>query len=120
MTKNKKILLGLGMGAVLLAAFLLVFLAGVHLGRRPQNRRFFAGSLTGRFGHGTVGIINSLGNNNFVLADRFGKLITVNIDKDTFFRVGGFSDLKKGDRVIVIGEILNPETVIKAKMVRII
>lgn len=132
MKKKETIIFGLGIGAGIAIIFLLVFLAGVYIGSRKAGifpfweRRFSLphGYFPSRFGHGVIGTIDSLGEKMFVVKDRSGALKTVLIDDKTLLRRDGssitFSDLRKDEQIIVIGEPQEKEGAIKAKVVRVI
>lgn len=132
MKDRQTILLGIGIGIGIAIILLLVFFAGIHVGSKRaglfpfwERRYHTAGDFVpGKFGHGTIGTIDSIGNNTIVVKDRTGALKTVLIDDKTIFRHNGsvmqFTDLKKDDQVIVIGEPQDTEGAIKAKVIRII
>ncbi len=132
MTEKKRILIGMGVGLGLAFLFLLVFLLGFLIGcRKPRFLPFWEKRMVAprdfvpaRFGHGVVGVIDSLGEKSLVVKERNGGLKTVLIEEGTIFRRDGaeikFSDLQKGDQVIVLGEPEEKEGAIKAKVIRII
>lgn len=123
MKGKKNILIRFGLGAALALILLAVFFVGVFIGRgesRPMHRDFFPS----RFGHGAIGIIESLGESTVVVRDRSGALKTVLLDGQTQIRRGhtntSFSDLKKNEQVIILGEPAEKEGAIKAKLIRVI
>jgi len=130
MKDKRNILIGVGIGVVLALVLLLVFFSGLFIGRR-ENR--FLPSFGGRhmyrdfipkdFGHGAIGTIESLGENTLVVRDRTDALKTVLVDNQTQIRRGhtsiNFSDLKKDEQVIVLGDPEEKEGAIKAKLIRI-
>ena len=133
MKDKRNILIGVGIGAVLAASLLLVFFLGLFIGRREN--RFFpyfggGGRLMHRdfiprdFGHGAIGAIENLGENTLVVRDRSGALKTVLVDNQTQIKRGhtsiNFSDLKKDEQVIVLGDPEEKEGAIKAKLIRVI
>ncbi|MGB9911342.1 MAG: hypothetical protein ACPLKP_01915 [Microgenomates group bacterium] len=132
MKERKKILIGIGIGLLMAFLLVLVFLLGFLIGsRQPGFFPFWEKRIVAprefippRFGHGVVGIIDSIGENSLVVKERNGALKTVLIEENTVLRQNGteikFSDFKEGDQVIVIGEPEEKEGVIKAKVVRII
>lgn len=132
MKNRKTILVGILVGAVLTVLIILVFVAGLHIGSRRagalpfwERRYGFPqhGFVGGKFGHGTNGVIDSLGNNSLVVKERSGALITVLVDDKTTLRRDGssikFADLKGAEQVIVIGEPQKTEGAILAKVVRV-
>ena len=130
MKDKRNILIGIGIGAVLAAVILIVFLFGMFIGRR-ENR--FLPSFGGRhmsrdfipknFGHGAIGTIESLGENTLVVRDRSGALKTVLVDNQTQIRRGhtsiNFSELAKDEQVIVLGDPEEKEGAIKARLIRV-
>ncbi|OGH22238.1 MAG: hypothetical protein A3D75_02370 [Candidatus Levybacteria bacterium RIFCSPHIGHO2_02_FULL_37_18] len=131
--KNKQtVLLGLGIGIGAAIVLLLVFFSGVYIGSKRaglfpfwERRHIYQnGFVPNRFGHGTVGTIDTVGENTFVVKDRSGALKTILVDEKTILRRDRaeikFSDLKKDEQVIVIGEPQEQEGAIKAKAVRVI
>ncbi|MDP3726738.1 MAG: hypothetical protein Q8Q96_00290 [bacterium] len=132
MKKKQTFFFGLGIGAGIAIVLLLVFFAGIYIGSRKAGifpfweRRFSLphGYFPGRFGHGVIGIIDSLGEKTFIVEDRSGALKTVLVGGETLLRRDGssitFSDLRKDEQVIVIGEPQEQEGAIKAKVVRVI
>lgn len=133
MTERQNILIWVGIGAALAAAVLVVFFLGVFLGSRGYSlpRSFF--DLGGRrssqdffprdFGHGALGNIESLGENTFVVRDRAGTLKTILVDGETQIRRGhsrlDFSQLQVGQAVVVLGEPVEAEGAIKARLIRL-
>jgi hypothetical protein len=130
--KNKRtVLLGIGIGAVSAITLLLVFFFGIYVGSKKaglfpfwERRHIYQnGFVSPKFGHGIVGIIDSIGEESLVVRDRSGALKTVLVDKETLLRRGHseikFSDLKKDEQVIVIGEPQEKEGAIKAKVIRV-
>lgn len=132
MKDRKKIFIGVGVGLGLAFLFLAVFLIGFFIGsRKPRFFPFWEKRLVSprefvppHFGHGVVGIIDSIGENTIIVKERNGALKTVLIDKDTVLRKNGakieFSELKKDDQVIVLGEPEEKEGAIRAKVLRVI
>ena len=131
MKDKRNILIGIGIGAILAVVILVVFFLGIFIGRR-ENRFFpyFGGRghiyqdfFPRNFGHGAMGIIESLGENTLVVRDRSGTLKTVLIDNQTQIRRGhvdiNFSDLKKDEQVIVLGDPEEKEGAIKARLIRV-
>lgn len=130
LVKKRQMLLGLGIGVVAGAILLLVFLAGIFVGRRESGFLFFgrmhnfAGSVVSRYGHGAIGTVDSIGNDAFVIKTRSEELETVLVDSKTVFRKNNssakFSDLKKSEEVIVVGDPQEQEEAVQARFVRII
>lgn len=132
MKERKKVFIGIGVGLALALLFLVVFLIGFFIGSRKPHffpfweKRFVAPRefVPSRFGHGVVGIIDSIGENTIVVKERNGALKTVLVNEDTVLRKNGerieFSELKKDDQVIVLGEPEEKEGAIKAKVLRVI
>lgn len=127
--KKEQMLKGLGIGVAAGIIVLVVFLAGVFVGRRENGfflarMRSFPGGIVARYGHGAIGTIDSIGKNTFVIKTRSDEIETVLTDNKTVYRKydsdAKFSDLKKSDRVIVIGEPQEKEEAIKATFVRIV
>lgn len=130
MKDKQNILLGIAIGAVLALVLLTAFFLGVFIGRR-ENRflPYFGGRhisqdfLPRNFGHGAMGIIESLGENILIVHDRTGALRTVLVDNQTQIRRGhisiNFSQLKTGEQIIVLGEPEEKEGAIKAKLIRV-
>ena len=130
MKGGRSILTGIGIGAALAALIFAAFFFGIFIGRREN--RFFP-YLGGRhmhrdfipkdFGHGAIGTIESLGENTIVVRDRTDALKTVLVDNQTQIRRGhtgiNFSDLKKDEQVIVLGDPEEKEGAIKAKLIRV-
>lgn len=130
--ENKKkfltgILIGVGLAIIIAGTFLL----GIFVGK--TNHRFFP-YWEKRFryndyfpmkikSHGTVGTINSLGKDSFIIKENDGALKTVVVDKNTLIRRGRlpikFSDLKEGKKVIVLGQPDDKEKIIKAYVIRV-
>lgn len=130
--KNKQtVLLGLGIGIGAALILLLVFFTGMYIGNKKagafpfwERRYSFPHDfVSGKFGHGVVGIIDSLGENSFIVKDRSGELKTILVDDQTIIRRNRspikFSDLKKEDKIIVIGEPQEQEGAIKARVIRV-
>lgn len=132
MKNRQPILFGIGVGIGIAIVLLLVFFAGIHVGSNRagifpfwERRYHTAGDfISGKFGHGTIGTIDSIGNNTLVVKDRSEALKTVFIDDKTILRHDGspikFSDLKKDEKVIIVGEPQEQEGAIKARVIRII
>lgn len=130
--KNRKtILFGFGIGALSAFILLIVFFAGIAIGSRrfgipfPERRYGFPGGfIPSRFGHGAVGSVDSIGSNTFIVKERSGELETILVDDATVLRQDNssikFSDLKKGEEVIVIGDPEQQEQAIKARFIRVI
>jgi hypothetical protein len=130
MSRNQKILFGFLVGVFAVIILILAFALGVFVGR--YNTRFFP--LWRRDGfpeyfprrfenHGLFGIIQELGNSSFVVKSKNGNIVTVLIDKNTKIKRGfseiKFSDLKIGEKVIVLGEPQKDENAIKAVLIRV-
>lgn len=132
MKSRQTVLLGIGLGIGIAIVLLLVFFAGIYIGGSKtgafpfwERRHIFPGGFVpGRFGHGVIGTIDSIGNNTFIVKDRSGALKTVLVDNQTRIRRNGSTiksaDLKKDEQVIVIGEPQEQEGAIKARVVRVI
>ena len=130
MNKRQTVLQGIGIGIGIALIILAVFGAGFVFGTRHKlpfmDRRgmFWPGFVHNRFGHGVFGTIDSLGSNTFIVRDPSGGLKTVLVVNETLFRSDSssikFSDLRKNDRVIVLGEPEEKEGAVKAKVVRVI
>lgn len=130
MKDKRNILIGIGIGAILAAVMLVVFFLGLFVGRR-ENRFFpyFGGRHMSRdfiprdFGHGAIGEVESLGENTLIVRDRSGALKTVLVDNQTQIRRGhtsiNFSDLKKDEQVVVLGDPEEKEGAIKARVIRL-
>lgn len=132
MKNRQTILLSIVLGIFIAVILLLVFFVGIHVG---SNRdRFFpfwdnrghksGGFLHKRFGHGVIGVIDTIGNNTLVVKDRIDELKTILIDEQTLIKrdrsVIKFSNLKKDEKIIVLGEPQEKEGTIKAKVIRVI
>lgn len=130
--KNKQtVLFGLGVGVGIALVLLLVFFAGVRVGSRREvtfpfwERRhpIEGGFVHGNFGHGVVGSVDSIGDNTFIVKDRMGGLKTILVNDKTQLRSDGsaikFTDLKKDDRVIILGDPKPEEGAIVARVVRV-
>lgn len=121
MKDKQNILIGVGIGAVLAAVILFVFLLGVFIGRggRHLYRDFFPKN----FGHGAMGTIETLGEKTLVVRDRSGALKTVLVDDQTQTRRDhtsiNFSQLKTGEQIIVLGDPIEAEGAIKARVIRV-
>lgn len=127
--RKEQMVKGVGIGILAGIVLLVVFFAGVLLGRRESGLFFggmhrFSGGIVGRYGHGAIGSIDSVGKNTFIIKTRFGEIETVLTDSKTVFRKNNsnakFSDLKKGEEVVVIGEPQDQEEAIKATFIRIV
>lgn len=130
--KRQTLMFGFGAGIVAGIILLFVFLAGVFVGRREGGFLFlgrmhgFPGGIvvSSRFGHGAIGTIDSLGNDTIVIKERSGEIETILIDNKTILRKDSatikFSDLKKGDEIIVIGEPEQNDEAVKAKFLRVV
>lgn len=134
MEKRRNLLVGLIAGAAIALVILLVFFAGIFIGRlqqrkgfwpfwerRPIGRDFIPPKLDG---HGAIGVIDSLGTDTLIVKERTGALKTVLVDNQTMLRRGRapieFSDLKAGDEVVILGEPQVEEGAIKAKIIRLL
>jgi hypothetical protein len=129
MSRNQKILFGFLVGVFAGIILILAFAFGVFVGR--YNTRFFPLWRDGfpeyfphRFkNHGLFGIIQELDNSSFVVKSKNGNIVTVLIDKNTKIKRGfseiKFSDLKIGEKVIVLGEPQRDEDAIKAVLIRV-
>lgn len=132
MKGRQTVLLGIGIGVGVAVVLLLVFFGGIYIGsKRPDAFPFWErrrpppfGFVHGRFEHGAAGMIDSVGDDTFIVKDRSGVLKTVIVDNQTLFRENRspikFSDLKKDEQVIVLGDPQEKEGAIKARVVRII
>ncbi len=129
MKERKTIVFGLSIGVGIATLFILAFFVGIYL--RNKNTSFFPfwerrygheNHIRHKFGHGIVGNIESIDSVKFTVKNRFGEQKNILVDDKTIIKHEGsvikFSDLKKDDRVIVIGE--SADGVIKARMVRLI
>ena len=114
MKGRQMFLAGLGLGIGIAVVMILVFKIYFFTPRQFARHRS---------GHGVLGTIDSLANNQFTVKDRFGASKTIFLDDKTILRQDGsqikFSDLKKGNRVIVIGRPLESKGAITAKVVRL-
>ncbi len=132
MKDNQSLLKGAVIGAIFVLAIFLAFFLGLHFGQKPEFYQRFPlgkkippyGFIPKKFnGHGTVGEVDSVGKNTFIVKDRWGALKTVTIDKNTLIRKNNeratFEDIKKGVFVIVIGTPNIKEQIIKAEVIRI-
>lgn len=134
MEKRRDILVGLFAGAVVALIILVIFFAGVFIGRTQQRkgfwpfweRRYIHRDFISRKldGHGVIGVIDSLGTDTLVVKDRTGALKTVLVDNETKIRRGRipikFSDLKLKEHVMVLGEPQEEEGAIKARIIRVL
>ncbi|MDO8461091.1 MAG: hypothetical protein Q7S38_01470 [bacterium] len=131
MKDKRTAMLGIILGVGIALMLILVFFVGIYIGSKKANlfpfweRRFsYSGFVPHRFGHGTSGTIDSIGKNTLVVKDRSGALKTILIDDHTLLRRDRsqikFSDLKKGDLAIVIGEPKEDEGAIEATVVRVV
>ncbi len=132
MKNQRTIFLGIFMGVFIAAVLLLVFFVGIQIGR-SKNRLFpflenrsheSSGFLHKRYGHGVIGVIDTIGNNTLVVKDYLGELKTILIDEQTLIKIDKsvikFSNLKKDEKVIILGEPQEKEGTIKAKVIRVI
>lgn len=123
MKDKRNILFGIGIGAILATVILAVFLLGLAVGKRDSRflppRNFFPRD----FNHGVMGVIESLGENTLVIREREGGLKTVLVDNMTQIRHGhtpiNFSDLKKDEQVIILGEPAAEEEATRARLIRV-
>lgn len=132
MKNRRTVILGLSIGIGTAIVLLLVFFAGLYIGNRKSNifpfweRRGMPsdGFVPHNPGNGAVGVIDSVGNNTLVVKDRTGAFKTVLVDDKTTLRRDhteiSFSDFKKNDQIIVIGESQQQEGAIKAVLIRVI
>ncbi|MFH0936759.1 MAG: hypothetical protein V1808_00490 [Candidatus Daviesbacteria bacterium] len=132
MEKKQTVFIGVGIGIGIAIVLVVVFLLGIYLGSRKSNNFPFweKRPLTARefvpdrFGHGVIGTIDSLGNNTLIVKDRSGALKTIIIDDQTALRRNEspikFSDLKKDEQVIIIGQPQEKEGSIKATVIRVV
>ncbi|MCX7881550.1 MAG: hypothetical protein N2482_03540 [Patescibacteria group bacterium] len=127
---------GVLIGFVVFLLILLAFFLGLKIGRRdfspkaippmfhplmkPPKEGFIPKKLRG---HGVSGTVDSVSKESFIVKSRWGELMTILVDKKTQYRVdgkkGGFSDIKKGKNVFIIGEPDEKEAAIKALIIRI-
>lgn len=132
MKDNQSLLKGAVIGAVFILALFIAFFLGVYFGKKPEfyprfpvgKKVFPLGFIPKRLNsHGTVGEVDSVGKNTFIVKDRWGALKTVTVDKNTLIRKNKepakFEDIKKGDVVMVIGTPDIKEQTIKAQIIRI-
>ena len=132
MKNRRKLLIGLIAGTFFALVLIFVFFTGVLVGRRGEDRFFpfwerrhvFGDYVPNKLdGHGVVGTVDSLSTNTLVVKDRTGALKTVLVDNETKIRRGhmptNFSDLKTGEKVIILGEPQEQEGAIKAKIIRV-
>jgi|GEM_PF-5670470 len=126
---------GILIGVLVILAIIFAFILGVKFGRKefsyryppfmhPMMRPPKEGFVPHRFyGHGLVGIVDSVAKESFVVKSRWGELLTVLVDKNTQYKVDGktssFSDIKKGKTIMVLGEPKEEELAVKAKIIRI-
>lgn len=132
MKNRRTVILGLSIGIGATIVLLLVFFVGIYVGTKKSNafpfweRRHMPsnGYVPRDPGHGAVGIIDSIGNNTLVVKDRTGAFKTVLVDDKTTLRRNhteiSFSNLKKDDQVVIIGESQQEEGAIKAVVIRVI
>ncbi len=129
MKERKTIVLGLAIGIGIAALFILALFVGIYLRNKKTSffpfweRRYgYEGHIRHKFGHGIVGNIESIDSIKFTVKNRFGEQKNILVDDKTIIKYEGlaikFSDLKKDDRVVVIGE--PSDGGIKARMVRLI
>jgi len=131
MKSKQTVFLGVGIGIGAALVLLLVFFVGIYFGSKKaglfpfwERRHVYQnGFIPHRFGHGAVGTIDTIGENTFVVKDRSGALKTILVDEQTILRRDRteikFSDLKKDEQVIVIGEPEEQEGAIKAREIRV-
>lgn len=130
MKDKQNILIGVGIGAVLAAVILFVFLLGVFIGRRENRffpyfgaRHLYQDFFPKNFGHGAMGTIETLGEKTLIVRERSGALKTVLVDNQTQTRRGhtsiNFSQLKTGEQIIVLGDPIEAEGAIKARVIRV-
>lgn len=129
---RKDMINGLLSGILIAAVLIITFFIGFWVGRNDEAfLPHFPGNgqppefIGRRFnGHGVLGTIDSLGNNTLVVKDRRSDLQTVLTDQNTQVRRGTkvikFSDLKKRETVIVLGNPNSTEKAIKADIIRVI
>ncbi len=126
-----KVIKGIAIGTVAALIMILIFIIGIKIGRHgrflpfwpersfyPQNMSH--GQKVNR--HGLVGTIDSVGDKTLIIKPRIGDQKTVFVDDNTAFRQDwasiNFSDLKVGQRIIVLG---NPrDNAIDARAIRVI
>jgi len=131
MRNKHTVVFGLSVGIGMAVVLLIVFFAGVRVGRRDGMFPFWGrrypiegGFVHGNFGHGVVGTIDSIGANTFIVKDRMGGLKTILVDEETKFRRDGltikFTDLEKDDKVIILGDPKPEEGAIVARVVRVL
>ncbi len=129
-TNKQKIINGIGVGILALVTIILIFIAGFHFGRRerflpfwPQNLSHNHEQSRQKFGrHGIVGSIESIDQNTVSIKLRNGDSKKVLTDNNTTITKDGmsinFSDLKVGDRVLVLGNPTNNE--LQARALKVI
>jgi len=126
---------GVIIGFAIFTLVILAFFLGVKVGRREYYYRYppifhpwmkepRKGFIPPKFrGRGTVGVVDSVGKDSFVVKNRWGELVTVVVDKNTKYYVdgkqGSFSDIKKGKNVFVVGQPNEKEITIQAEAIRI-
>lgn len=132
MKNRQTIFSSIVLGIFIAAILLLVFFVGIHIGSRKdrifpfwERRNHMSGSfMHSRFGHGAIGVIDLIGINMLVVKDRYSELKTILIDEQTLIKRGRtvikFSNLKKDEKIIVLGEPQEKEGTIKAKVIRVI
>lgn len=127
--KKTQMIRGLVIGIVSGIVLLIVFFAGILVGRGESGiflarMHRFPGGIVARYGHGAIGSVDSIGKNTFIVKTRSGEMETVLTDSKTIFRKNDsdakFSDLKKGEEVVVVGEPQEQEEAIKASFVRVV
>lgn len=132
MKNNQSFLKGVIIGIFFVLALFTAFFLGFYFGKKPEfYPRFLVGKKVFPHGfipkrlnsHGTIGEVDSVGKNTFIVKDRWGALKTVTIDKNTLIRKNKepakFEDIKKGNFVMVIGIPDIKEQTIKAQIIRI-
>lgn len=132
MKNNQPLLKGALIGALFVLAVFIAFFLGFYFSQKPEFYRRFPtgkkmfphGFVPKKFnGHGTVGEVDSVGKNTFIVKDRWGALKTVTVDKNTLIRKNNepatFEEIKKGVFVMVIGTPDIKEQTIKAQIIRI-
>lgn len=127
---------GIILGIFIVFFIFLGFILGFKIGQKDFNPRrmppFFHPFLNKKEdffvpkklkGHGLVGIVESVGEESFIVKNRLGELITVLVDKNTQYKKDNqnvsFSEIKKGRNIFIIGEPLDKEPSLKAVIIRI-
>ena len=123
MRNKQAILAGSAIGGVFALSLAISFFAGMRVERAGKHMPYDFVARR-QSGHGVVGVIDSLGKDTLLVKDRTLAIRTILVDRQTRIRHGfsplQFSNLKIGQRVIVLGDPKEQEGAIKAKIIRII